>query len=171
MVVCAVAVAIVVTVEVTRRIWPRWNEFLCRVLFGPIARPREFHKTTAMSWYTVSVALCAALLPKVAAEVGVLVLALGDPAAGILGRKWGRAKIRHEKSWVGSGAFVFVGALAGFGVSWLAAPDLGLARRVAMCVTAAFAGALAELFSDRLDDNLTVPLAAGGVAGLWVSFL
>lgn len=160
--------ALVVMVEITRRTSSRWNEWLCRTLFRHVIRPREHKRVVAASWYTLALTLLVVLVPRPAACAGALVLAFGDPVAGIFGRKWGRVKIRHEKSWVGSSAFVLAGFLAVFGLSWVAVPDFGLAARLGWSFTAALGGALAEVFSDRLDDNLTVPLAAGAVAGLWL---
>jgi dolichol kinase len=159
---------LVAAVEISRRVSQPWNELLCRTVFKHVIRPREHHRIVAASWYTLALTIMVLLLPKAAAMAGALVLAFGDPMAGIFGRKWGTWKIRHEKSWVGTGAFVVAGSLAVFGLSWLALPEMGLAARFGWAITSAAGGATAEVFSDRIDDNLTVGIAAGCVAALWL---
>ena len=92
---------------------------------------------------------------------GILVLALGDAAAAIVGRKFGRIRYR-----VGSGHRSVEGSLAMFGFSLLA---LGLATRVlfpvdiaplALVGVAALATGL-EAASQFGTDNLLVPMGTG----------
>jgi dolichol kinase len=48
-------------------------------------------------------------------------------------------------------------------------PDVGLAAGFGVAVIGALAGSIAELFSRRIDDNFTIPLASGLAA--WAALL
>ncbi len=148
--------------EVSRRIWPQINNGLMR-LFGPVAHAHERHRINSATWFVTAVLILGLAFPRYGAATGVAVLALADPAAALIGRRFGRTKLHANRSLQGTLAFFVVGAVAAFAVLALRHPaSLG-----AMAVTAlatAFAGAVAELYTDRLDDNFTIPLAAASAA-------
>ena len=75
----------------------------------------------------------------------------------------------HGRSLEGSAAFFLVGAGAALTALTLCAPELGRADALLVALGAAFAASLAELASRRLDDNLTIPIAAAG--GAWLVLL
>ena len=86
------------------------------------------------------------------ASVGIVVLGFGDPAAAIIGRRYGRVKLVNGRTLEGTATFVAVGTLVA--TSWLAVvwgmdPALAL-----LGFFGALAGGIAELFSRRVDDNL-----------------
>ncbi|MCJ7630216.1 MAG: hypothetical protein MUO50_17725, partial [Longimicrobiales bacterium] len=85
------------------------------------------------------------------ALAGILVLAWADPAASVVGQRWGKTRFLAG-SVRGTTAFVLVAfcALLLF-VPWKAA------------LVAAAATALVESAPIRLDDNLIVPLTVAGV--------
>jgi glycerol-3-phosphate acyltransferase PlsY len=87
----------------------------------------------------------------------MLFLSLGDAAAELGGKNFGRFKIFH-RSMEGTAAFFMVAFLIAFALleDW----------RVAL--VGAVAGALVELFSFEVDDNLTVPI--GSALALWLAF-
>ena len=101
--------------------------------------------------------------------VGVLVLGLADPAAALVGRRFGRTKLVNGRSLEGSTAFVVTAALAGLVLVRLYFPELGWGAALALAMGGAVPGALTELYSQRLDDNLTIPVAAGACAWLVAS--
>jgi dolichol kinase len=162
-----VATFTAVTLEVTRRFSRRWNRFLIERVFGPVARPWERHRTNSGTYYTLALFIVAAVMPKPAAEVGILALAFGDPAASLIGRKWGSRKLWRDKSIVGTAAFVVFSFLATAVFLFLAVPGLSLASRLLLPAAVAGAGAVAELASERLDDNLTIPVLCASIAALW----
>ncbi len=146
------------TMETARRRSAAVNARLMR-LFAPVAHPHERHRVNSSTWYVTALFALALLAPLRAAEVGVLVLALADPLAGIVGRRFGRTRLRAGRSLEGSLAFLAVGSAAAF--AWL--EGIGAVPRptaIVLAVTGAAAGALAELGSTRLDDNFTIPVAA-----------
>ncbi|MBM4395797.1 MAG: hypothetical protein FJ087_08915 [Deltaproteobacteria bacterium] len=160
--------ALAVFLEVSRRAWPCWNAFLVGTVFRGLVRPWERHRMNSATWYVMALTLIALLLPKAAAEVGVVALAFGDPAAALVGSRFGRIRIRGEKSLEGTLAFV----LASFGATVLllaltgAVP--GVLALLGLAGSVAIVGAAAELFGDRLDDNFAIPVVAGLVASLWI---
>jgi dolichol kinase len=152
--------------DIARRISPRLNDKLVGGAFATIVRPNEAHRTPAATWYLAALLLGAALLPQHAIELGALVLAVGDPTAALVGKRWGRRKLLGDKSVLGSLAFATAASLTGIGFLLLIEPQLAPARLLLVAVAAAVAGSVAELGSDRLEDNFTVPLLAAGVAAL-----
>jgi dolichol kinase len=140
-------------------------------LMGRIAHPHEHHKVNSSTWYATALALLALAFNPMAASVAVIVLGVADPMAAIVGRRFGRTALRGGRTLEGSLAFVGSGTLAVVGLLMLYYPDLGLQRALLAAVAASTLGALAELFSFRLDDNLTIPLAAGlGAMAIFTAF-
>ena len=155
------------TLEVTRRIWPGWNTVLVEKVFGRISRPRELNGITSSSWYISALLLMVFLVPQPAVEVGVLVLAFGDPAASLIGKRFGRRKLWGDRTAVGSAAFVVVSFLAAMTFLFLAPYGLSMLSRLSLAATVAVAGALTELVSDTIDDNFTIPVMCSGLAYFW----
>jgi len=152
------AVGLVVFLEVTRRIWPSWNDKLMAA-FGPLAHPHEAHRVNSGTWYVFALCLLAWIGSKPIAVAAVLVLAFGDPAAAILGRRFGKTKIVNGRSLEGTIAFVtFGGIAAALGLA-IAIPGAAIPVLIASALVAAIPGAIAELFSVRVDDNFSIPVA------------
>lgn len=151
--------------EIGRRKSDAINAF-CMKLFGATAHPHEAHRINSATWYASALALIALVQNVPAAAVALLVLGLGDPAAAIIGRRYGRIKLVHGRTLEGTLAFVVVGATLSF--AWLSIfhGTISPLRALLAAIAGAVAGAVAELTSKRLDDNLTIPLVAFGVAAL-----
>lgn len=131
--------------------------------YGPVAHPHEWYRVNSATWYCTALMALALIGSPVVGAVGVLVLAFGDPAAALVGRRWGRTKLAHGRSLEGSLTFV--------GVSWAVAfcglavvfPEIGAPAAALLAAAGAISGAVAELFSRRIDDNLSIPVVAGVV--------
>lgn len=148
--------------EVSRRIWPSVNTRLMR-FFGPVAHAHEHHRVNSATWFITATLILGIGFPRFAAAAGVAVLGLADPSAALIGRKYGRIKLHANRSLQGTLAFFAVGLAAAFGVLSLCHTGTGLAK-LATAAAAALAGAIAELYTERLDDNFTIPLAAAAAA-------
>lgn len=149
--------------ELLRRFSPGYNRLLMKGL-GPIAHPHEYHRVNSASWYTLALFILAAADIPAAAAVALLTLSLGDPAAALIGRRWGRHRLANGRSLEGFAAFVLAGTLGSFAILQVGWPGVHIGLAAATAVAGATAGAIAELLSRRVDDNLTVPLAAFAAA-------
>lgn len=127
---------------------PILNRWFFRV-FRRLASPREAAGIASSTWFLLGATLVWMIAPGGPATTGLLVLALADPVASIVGRRWGRTKL-GKGTREGTAAF----AAASFLVVW-AAIGLPPALPVAIFV------AMVEVAPLGLDDNLTVPVATG----------
>jgi len=155
------------TMEIARRRSSRANTWLMR-MFGPVAHDHERHRTNSSTWYVTALALLAAFAPLRGAELGVLVLGIADPAAGLVGRRFGRTRLRADRSLEGSLAFF----VTGFGVSfaWLVATGDGASSAAWLAAIAGLTGAVTELAAGRrFDDNFVVPVSIAAVVGVWLT--
>jgi dolichol kinase len=144
------------TMEIARRLSPAANRRLM-ALFAPVAHAHERHGINSATWYCTALVLLALFAPLRAAEVGVVVLGLADPAAGFIGRRFGKTRLRKNRSLEGSLGFVVVGALAAG--AWLAVSGgVALPALAVLAVVGGVVGALTEIGSTRLDDNFTIPV-------------
>ncbi len=145
------------TMEIWRRRSPAANARVMAV-FAPVAHPHERHGVNSSTYYVTALLLLALFAPLRAAELGVIVLGLADPAAGLIGRRFGKTRLRAGRSLEGTLGFALVGALAAG--AWLAAFHAPVSTALGLlALVAGVAGALAELLSTRLDDNFTIPVA------------
>jgi len=126
--------------------------------FSFLIRKTEEKRFTGATFLCFAFLVVAFLFDRRVAITAMLFLSLGDTAAEIGGRRFGRHKVFH-KSW--EGAFSFF--LAGFPLAWALLDDWRVAA------LGAAVGALVELFSYHVDDNLTVPI--GAAAALWAGLL
>ncbi len=127
-------------------------------------------KLSGVTLYPFSVLLLVLFFPLPVAAAAWAVMALGDGAATIVGKKlkgprlpWNRAK-----SWSGSSAFLIAAFWGAYGLYGWMTGDFGPAA-VCLVVAGVLAGALVESLPLTVDDNLSVPLAAGIV--IWLGTL
>jgi len=128
-------------------------------LFGPIAHPHERYRVNSSTWFGTALAIIGALYAPLHCALALAVLGVADPAAGLIGRRWGKTKLVAERSLEGTLAFVVVGTLASLVVMAIWHTDLAWTARVSVALGAALFGGVAELFSNRVDDNLSIPVA------------
>ena len=148
--------------EITRRMDPRINATLMR-LFAPVAHPHEADHVNSATWYTTAILILAWLFPIDAGVVGLVVLGVADPAAAIVGRRYGRTPIGQRRTLEGTLAFVAVGFLGAAFVLWLTDHPGPV---VLLALAGAVGGAVGEILSRRIDDNLMIPvLSAASVVG------
>jgi len=152
--------------EIARRLSPAVNERLMR-LFRHVAHPQERSRVNSSTWYLTALVGLSIFAPFQAAELGVVVLGIADPAAGFIGRRIGRTKIRANRSLEGTLGFFAVGTLAAL-ATLAVFHGLPLPAMLLIASAGAAAGAIAELVSSRLDDNFTIPVTvaiAASIAG------
>ncbi|MEZ4388726.1 MAG: hypothetical protein R3D98_14380 [Candidatus Krumholzibacteriia bacterium] len=137
--------------------WRGGRGRLDRALPGVYRDPEPLGVSCA-TLLAVGYLLATSLFPPPAAAAGILALALGDPAAAVVGRWYGARRALAGKTWPGSLACF----LASF-VAILLIPGLGLMPALAGAAMAA----LVERRAGPLD-NVLVPVAVAMLAGLWV---
>jgi dolichol kinase len=150
----------VLVLEVIRLRSSTINNLLFRY-FGAFVRTSERNRLTGMVPYILGVGLSLLLYRTDIAAAAICFLACGDVAATTIGERYGRTKIVGEKSLEGTIAF-FLASLATGSVLYAAQGHPPFA--VLMAGAAIAAGA--ELLPVRVNDNLVIPLAAGGAMTL-----
>jgi len=141
----------------------RRSEWLNRVLmkfFNPVAHPHEVYGINSGTWYSSAMLILATTSTPLASSVAVMILGLADPAAGTVGRRYGKRKLIGSRTVVGTTAFVVVGALTAWVVLMLFGPLYTPFQMFVLVTVSAISGALGELFGGPLDDNLTIPVAS-----------
>ncbi|NWG04514.1 MAG: phosphatidate cytidylyltransferase [Syntrophaceae bacterium] len=124
-----------------------------RYFLGTVLREEEKNRLMGSTYFLFSSLLVILFFPKPTAIASLLILILSDTAAALVGKGIGKIRI-FEKTVEGSLAF-FVSSLI---IVWVY-PDL---NRFSGSL-AALGATLIELLPIRVDDNLTIPLVAGGI--------
>lgn len=150
-VILSAALALMLVLDIVRYFSRRGKRLFWKHL-GFLTSEKEKRGPTTSLYYAASLLLCVIIFPWYAAIGGVISLAAGDSAAAIVGRRYGRLRI---------GGKSIEGGLANAVLTF--AMILIFVRSYPVAAAGALAGAVVEMFSiPWLDDNITVPLAAGG---------
>lgn len=115
--------------------------------FSALASPREARRVASSTWFLLGALTVLVVTPDGLFVPAMLVLALADPSASVVGRLWGRHRL-GKGSWEGTTAFFLVAAA-------VLVPFAGIQA----ALIAAAAVAVLEVMPIGIDDNLTVPLA------------
>ncbi len=140
-----VLLAVAVLMDAIRLFDPKLNVLFFRA-FASLASPREAQKIASSTWYILSALVVFLFFPVIPALAGILVLAWADPAASVVGQKWGKTRFLAG-SVRGTATF--------FGVAFLA---LILFTPWWVALITAALSALVEAAPLDMDDNLLVPL-------------
>jgi dolichol kinase len=140
-------------------------------LFGPVAHPHERYRVNSSTWFGTALVIIGTLFGAMECAIAVGILGLADPAAGLIGRRFGKTKLVAERSLEGTLAFVVTGLLVALAILAIWHPQLGMGARLGIAFGAALFGGVAELFSNRVDDNMSVPVAAATGAFLAATLL
>ena len=154
-------------VEILRRYSRAINDFWTDRVFGGLGRPQERYRVNSASYYLWGITLITLFAPRTIVCAALLILAFGDPLASAVGYRVGLWRFRNGKSLGGTLTFFLVSSLVvGLYLGLLA--DLGPATWIGLTACMALAGALAELFNGRLDDNLVIPVVSAGAGMLFL---
>ncbi|HEX6912782.1 MAG TPA: hypothetical protein VF142_20410 [Longimicrobium sp.] len=145
-----------VAIDVARhRIRPFRYHFLRRT--RSMLRPHERRGLAGATWMALAYAAALLLFPKPVAVAAMLFNGLGDAAAALVGKRWGRLRTAWGKSWEGFAAGLATDLAVGLGM-WMLAPA---AVPLAGAVLGAIVAASVEFAPLPLDDNVRVTLAGG----------
>ncbi len=156
--------AFTVFVEILRLQFAGLNRVLVG-LVGPMLKEAEVRHPTGVGYLLGGVLICLLLFQREVTLASVVILSVGDPAAALIGQRWGRTRI-GKKSLEGTIGFFVSAMMAGIFLQgfW---PGLSLVT----FSMGALAGAVVELLPLSVDDNLLLPLTAGLAMEISIRFL
>jgi phytol kinase len=139
-------------VECARFVWPGFSRQFNRIP-GVLLRTHEKSDITGATYLLMGSFISILFYEKAIAIAVLFIVILADAVSGLMGKFMGKKVIYHEKTLEGCLAFILISSiivLAVPGVSIL----IGLVG-----VLSAF---LVDLLIRKIDDNLTIPVIAGG---------
>eukprot|EP01026_Neomeris_dumetosa_P078726 TRINITY_DN85413_c0_g1_i2.p1 TRINITY_DN85413_c0_g1~~TRINITY_DN85413_c0_g1_i2.p1 ORF type:complete len:251 (-),score=13.52 TRINITY_DN85413_c0_g1_i2:395-1147(-) len=158
------------------------NKLICRT-FGGIMRPHEFRNTNGITYYIAGVCLALGLFPVDVAVLSVLHLAICDPMASFVGRKYGKYTYRYSngRTVAGTSGSFFSGCILTYFFYSLVAPNSGRLNESYyqpgidnvfsvwfVSLLSGLGACVGESISiGEIDDNLILPL----VTGIWLYFV
>lgn len=151
------------TLEISRKKSARVNA-LCMAAFKHVAHPHEAHHVNSSTWYTTALALISLTHSPMLCAVALAILGVADPAAAVIGKRFGRTRLANGRSLEGTAAFIVVGALGAMAVIGLLHAELALWQGGVIALGASIAGGVTELNLRRVDDNLAIPVASCAAA-------
>jgi ceramide glucosyltransferase len=143
-----VAVAFFLVFDLVRLNWERGNEIVYRYLPWLLKEQERRTLNTAI-YFALSCLICATFFERRVAALSVALLCVGDPAAAIVGTRYGSIRILNKSLQGSLACFVVC-----YGVS-LIVFDPTIAFWAALTAT------FFELISSRLNDNLSIPIFTG----------
>lgn len=167
MIILASLLTFSVIIEIARYYSDRFNDFICKSLSG-IMRERERNKISSGTWYMGAILIVFLIFPKDVGILTLLLVALGDTAAGIVGTIWGKHKITQHVSLEGflaAFSVCFLSTLI-FTAWWLPSFHLSGLPLIGFTLLAGLTGAVSEGAFKKLDDNLVIPLLSA--PSLWL---
>ncbi len=153
----AIAIA-AFTVEFLRLRNDKMNAILMKVM-KPVMRESERNSTSGLPFYALGVSLALFFFPERIAVLASLFLIFADPIASFFGILYGRDKILPNKS--------LQGTIAAFTVCYILTLIYGLIyvaptmELLIFAIAAGIIGAISEMCSQFVDDNLCIPVVSG----------
>lgn len=156
------------TTEIVRRRSRRLNGVVMRA-FRDVAHPDEHHTINSATWMVTALLLIALAFDPQSCAIAVAVLGFADPAAALIGRRFGKTKLRGSKTLEGTLAFALTGAVVALVIMAIWGQGLTVAGALVIAVSAALPAAIIELYSSarHLDDNFSIPVVAA--TGAWLA--
>ncbi len=131
------------------------------IAIGFMLRPREQKSFSGATTIVFAGLLVYLFYDLPIAAASMVIIIIGDPAAAVIGRIVGKIRFNNKKSLEGTLAFIMFSLL---GVLIIPGLDfqLGLAG--------VLVGALFEILPVPIDDNISVPIIAGGVMQVMLTY-
>ena len=148
----------VVLLEAARGMLPDVNDFALRYL--PFFKQSERYLITGATFLVLGATAAIFAFDKEIVVLALIFLAVGDPLAALIGSRDHHLRI-FGKSVVGTAAFIAGATAAGVAIGLH--PDIAVAWWL---VPGAVTAGVVELIPSRVDDNLSVPMAAASVMTL-----
>eukprot|EP01025_Chloroclados_australasicus_P008357 TRINITY_DN12935_c1_g1_i1.p2 TRINITY_DN12935_c1_g1~~TRINITY_DN12935_c1_g1_i1.p2 ORF type:complete len:254 (-),score=28.99 TRINITY_DN12935_c1_g1_i1:320-1081(-) len=158
------------------------NALICKI-FGGIMRPHELTGWNGITFYIVGVCASLALFPRDVAVISIMHLAICDPMASFVGRRFGKYTIKYQngRTLAGTTGSFVSGVLLTWFFYGLVAPNSGRLYESyyipgynnwlpvwGVSVLSGVGAAFGESVTiGNLDDNLVLPL----ITGMWLCFV
>ena len=142
------ALAVLLAFDLFRLNWERGNEIVYRLLPW-LLKDQERRTLNTSVYFALSCLICVTFFERRVATLSIALLCVGDPAAAIVGTRYGSIRILNKS---------LQGSLACF-VSCYAVSRLMFDPTISFW--AALTATFFELISSRLNDNLSVPIFSG----------
>ncbi len=154
--VTAILVAMLVLFSVYLEIYRSNPDSLIEKIFGnyfnPILRPNEISgKLTGATWNLLAHLVIIIIFPFEIAVISLLIMSVGDAVAGVIGMSIGRIRIRNK---------TLEGSLSGI-IVCLPVAFMIPSVQPSTVLAGILVGMLVELLPLPINDNLTIPFAAG----------
>ncbi|MBI2638531.1 hypothetical protein HYW83_02990 [Candidatus Peregrinibacteria bacterium] len=140
-------------IDYQTRIGTQITEFFAKF----VLRKHERNNVVGAIFFVISTIIAFSVFDYPIALLAMLLTVFGDLAAAIMGIAFGTKKIFRNKSFVGTFSGLLVNILIGI-IIIPAYPEIFLPM--------AFMASIVETLTQKLDDNLTVPLFAGFIGQL-----
>jgi dolichol kinase len=154
LIIALIALFFTVGVEWGRQRWPAL-ERLFEWFIGPALRRGEERKPTTGTWSMLGMLITLVVFQREFAIPAMLYAQVGDPAAEIVGRRWGRIRLPNSKSLEGSLGCLTVNLVVGLICGLLLPLSPGVAALGALAAT------LAEAAPLPIGDNLSMAPFSG----------
>lgn len=160
---------ILIGLDVLRLFIPFLNRLLIK-LFGPFLRQHETHRLTAASSMLLGVTFSIFLFPKDVVLLSLLMLAMADPAAALIGIRFGKDRLLGTKTLQGTLAAFFICFL--IALAYFSYFQILQSRFLLASLLVGVIGAISELVPlFKWDDNLTFPVISSSlIYGLFYLF-
>lgn len=117
-----------------------------------VLRQHEKNNITGAIFFVISTIIAFSAFDYQIALIALLMTVFGDLASAIIGTAFGKRKIFRNKS--------YAGTLSGF-LANIIIGAVALSAYPEIFIPMAFIASIVEMFTQKLDDNLTVPIFAG----------
>jgi dolichol kinase len=123
---------------------------------GSFARVHEGGHLLGVTWFLVACSLCVLIFPPRIATTALLFVVIGDAAAALVGKGWGRPR------WWGKSLEGGLACFASCGLVGILVLD-----EVVVVLLGAAVATVVEILPLPIDDNLRVPLLSGAAMAAW----
>jgi dolichol kinase len=122
--------------------------------FAFLERAREVGRLHATTYTFIGALLAFIFFDRDIAYAGILMFFLGDAAAAIFGRVWGRRKFIGKKSVLGTSVMLVISLVVG----------VAILRDVWLAIIMALSATIVEALVEKMDDSFLIILFSGIVA-------
>lgn len=141
---------------------PRITKSLVQIIERFLLRKKEKNNIVSSIFFVIAAIICFSAFDYNIALFALLMAVFGDLASAIMGVAFGKTKIFRKKSYIG----LLSGLLTNTLIGYLVFPETPY-----IFIPMALTATVVETFTQKLDDNLTVPLFSGFAGQLIVFFM